>query len=110
MSAASTRGTYNRVPEDPLLHCVAAPILTPILAAIGPGAIDDLVLVFNGVLGLVLRLFLLFLVVVLVLFSLLVRFFLLLLRFFLLLFAIRLSQGDQRDAQHPQPCQERASA
>ena len=87
--------------EDSSLDRIAPSILPPVLAAIGPGGIDDLVPVVDRILSLVLRLFLL------------------LLRFPSLLpsslrapyrpssFVLR--EGDERDAQHPQPCQKCSS-
>ena len=51
--------------HDSSLDCIASSILPPVLAAIGPGGIDDLVPVLNLLLCLFLRLFLLLLVLLL---------------------------------------------
>src|SRR4030095_11600460 len=46
----------DRAQNDSLLHSIAPSILPSVLAVIGPGAIDDLILVVDRILSLVLRL------------------------------------------------------
>jgi hypothetical protein len=50
----SSFSSGDRAQNDSLLDSVAPSILPPVLAAIGPGAIDDLVLVVDRILSLVL--------------------------------------------------------
>ena len=60
--ATSQRPCLGRVETVSRIHasldCIAPSILPPVLAVIGPGAIDDLVPVVDRILSLVLRLFL----------------------------------------------------